>query len=450
MTDSPVIDAARAAREAFARAMAAAGPFERAPALALAVSGGADSLALALLADEWARARDGTVIALTVDHRLRPESAAEAAAVGRLLAARGIAHRMLVWQGAKPASAIQATARAARYRLLEDWCRAAGVLHLLLGHQREDQAETFLLRLARGSGPDGLSAMAPVSESAAVRRLRPLLEVGRATLETFLRGEGIAWIDDPTNRDPAFARVRMRQALPALAVAGADAESLAAAAARFGTARAALEEATAALLARALALDPRGFAMLDRPLVAAAPAEIAVRALARVVATIGGKEALPRRDAVARLHAGLIAGSGANSGATLGGCHVSARAGRVLVCRELRGVAETALVPGDRILWDGRFAVEAAAADLPDGLRIAPLGAAGWAEVVAAARARAADPAPVPARATLPALFDRFGLLAAPPLGYRRDGPQGPEIARISFRPRHSLSGAGFFVAQVV
>ncbi|HZD25370.1 MAG TPA: tRNA lysidine(34) synthetase TilS, partial [Alphaproteobacteria bacterium] len=144
----------------FAALMAPFAPFEATPALAVAVSGGADSLALALLADGWARRRGGVATALTVDHGLRPEAAAEARRVGRWLAARGIPHRILRWRGDKPATAVQAKARAARYALLADWCRRHGVLHLLTAHHRGDQAETVLMRLAHGSGVDGLAGMA--------------------------------------------------------------------------------------------------------------------------------------------------------------------------------------------------------------------------------------------------------------------------------------------------
>ena len=162
--------------------MAPLGPFEPAPRVAVAVSGGSDSLALCLLADRWTRARGGTVFGLTVDHRLRLASGAEAAQVRRWLAARAISHRTLRWTGTRPVSRIQEAARAARLALLVGWCRRAHVLHLLLGHQREDQAETVLQRLVRGSGIDGLAAMAPVrlaieSDGGGVRMLRPLLPV---------------------------------------------------------------------------------------------------------------------------------------------------------------------------------------------------------------------------------------------------------------------------------
>ena len=155
--------------------MAALGPFEARPDLAVAVSGGADSLALCLFADRWVRARGGRLVALTVDHGLRPGSRQECATLARWLGGRGIEHDILTWKGAKPAAGIQAAAREARYSLLHEACRERGILHLLLAHHAADQAETVLLRAGAGSGFDGLAAMPAVSGLEAPRRLRPLL-----------------------------------------------------------------------------------------------------------------------------------------------------------------------------------------------------------------------------------------------------------------------------------
>jgi tRNA(Ile)-lysidine synthase len=171
-------------------ALARIGGFEPSPFIAVAVSGGPDSLALTILADRWARRHGGCAWALTVDHRLRPESAAEARQLGTWLAARGIPHAILAWQDAKPFSGVQEAARAARYRLLGEWCVARGCLHLLTAHHREDQAETYLIRRRAGSGPDGLAAMAAVRELPGLRLVRPLLGVARARLAVLLDNEG--------------------------------------------------------------------------------------------------------------------------------------------------------------------------------------------------------------------------------------------------------------------
>ena len=167
-----------------------------------------------------ARSRGGRIIALTVDHRLRPEAAAEAAQVAAWLGARGIAHRTLVRRGRRRA----ATSRLRRATRAIDCSRnfapAPGVLHLLTAHHREDQGETLLLRLARGSGLDGFAAIAAVSERAACRVLRPLLGVARARLAATLAAMGQPWIEDPSNLDPAYARVRLRRAAAVLAARG--------------------------------------------------------------------------------------------------------------------------------------------------------------------------------------------------------------------------------------
>jgi len=171
----------------FTTLMAALGPFERNARVAVALSGGPDSMALCVLADAWARRRGGRVVALTVDHGLRSDSATEAAVVGGWMGTLGIAHQVLAWEGTKPRSGVQAKARAARYELLTGWCRRAGILHLVLAHEMEDQAETILMRLTRGSGRHGLAGMSAVSETSGVRILRPLLGVGRERLTATLR-----------------------------------------------------------------------------------------------------------------------------------------------------------------------------------------------------------------------------------------------------------------------
>jgi len=161
----------------FARLMAALGPYEERPRIAVACSGGPDSLALALLVHDWAEGCGGAATALIVDHGMRTASAAEAAQAARLLSIRDVASRILRRRGGRPARGVQVVARTARFALLTRWCAENDHLHLALAHHREDQAETVLLRLARGSGVDGLAAMAAIAETPSVRLLRPLLNI---------------------------------------------------------------------------------------------------------------------------------------------------------------------------------------------------------------------------------------------------------------------------------
>lgn len=306
---------------AFAAALAGFGPFEAAPQLAVAVSGGADSLALVLLADAWARARGGSVTALTVDHRLRPDSAAEAAQVGRQMRDFGIAHHILCWSDDKPPGGLQARARDARYRLLEDWCAGQGVLHLLTGHTADDQAETLLLRLRRGSTLHGLAGMTALAERPWGRLLRPLLACRHADLCDALRRAGLGWSEDPSNRDPRFARSRLRAEI----AAGQGGPALARLARRLGRLRRADDDILTRLLARHVLL--RGGRARVAGGLAQFPAPVAAALLARVCHAVGGAAHAPTGAALDRALGHLAAGRAT----TLGGCHLLPNATGLLV-----------------------------------------------------------------------------------------------------------------------
>ncbi len=427
----------------FAARLEALGPFERQPRLAVAVSGGADSMTLALLSDAWARRRGGAITALTVDHRLRPESESEARQVGAWLASRGIAQEILVWDGPRASGDIQAAARAARYRLLEAWCVEHGVLHLLTAHHREDRAETFWMRLARGSGLDGLAGIPALSERAHCRVLRPLLDLPPERLRARLRAEGQVWIEDPSNRNADFARVRMREARALLAGEGLSAERVQETLRNLGRARQAIEAATADLLARAVSVDPAGFAWLDAAALRRAEAELGLRALAAVLATIGAAEYPPRLERLERLYDVLV-NRGLEEGRTLGGCQLVATGAHVLVCRELAEVQGFVdVLPGRTLVWDRRFRVTAPVS-CPTGVTVGSLGRERQALSPEASRRLRDLPGPV--RSSLPALRDSRGLAEVPALGWGR-GP-GPSLglAQITFRPSRGLSPVGFTV----
>ena len=214
-----------------------------APAIILAVSGGPDSIALMWLAARWRRAlvRGPRLIAVTVDHGLRAEAAAEARDVKRLARTLDLPHRSMRWTGAKPKSGVPAAARAARYRLLAKAARDHGATHIFTAHTRDDQAETLLMRLLRGSGVAGLAAMAPVTEREGLLLARPFLNVSKSQLIATLRKAKVAFADDPTNRDVKFTRPRIRAVMPVLAAEGGDARNLARLASRLARANAAIE-----------------------------------------------------------------------------------------------------------------------------------------------------------------------------------------------------------------
>jgi len=431
-------------RDEFENLMRPCGPFEPAPHMAVAVSGGSDSLALTLLAADWARAQGGSVTALTIDHGLRAGSGAEACRVAAWLKGRGVDHRVLRWTGPKPATGIQAAARCARYGLLSNWCRRHGILHLLLGHQREDQAETFMLRQARGSGPDGLACMATISETPWLRHVRPCLGVPRARLRAVLELRGQEWIDDPSNRNLEFARVQARTAL----AGGSGADHLSATAREYGRARVVADGETARLLARAVSIYPAGYCRVAIELLASAPEDVGLQALARIVTCIGGQEYGPRLERLDRLYGALR--DGMPKTRTLSGCVIARRRNAIVVARETGAVSpDLSLTSDGETIWDRRYRIHIprnAAGDRR--MTIGGLGRDGWAGLTAI-RAKARKTAIPPlARPSLPVLRDENGLLAVPHLNYWRDNAAAEltNSLNLTFFPRNQLSLATFSV----
>lgn len=313
--------------------MAPLGPFGPHPAIAAGVSGGPHSLALALLAQRWATARGGSLLALVADHGLRPESGAEARGVAAMLEGQGIAARILPLR-LPPGPRLQERAREARIAALLEACRAQGRPWLLLGHHRGDQAETLLFRALRSSGEAGLAGIAPVRAAGPALLLRPLLPIPPARLEAVCAAAGLAPVRDPSNRDPRFARIRLRSALAA-APPAAEAV-LAEAAAAFARRRARGDAAIAARLARAAEFLPEGAVRLDPT--ALGRDGVAAAILARLVRLLGGARHAPPAQAVRAL---LARGQG-----TLGRCWLRPAAGGTWLLRPEPGaLVRKAAVP---------------------------------------------------------------------------------------------------------
>lgn len=420
--------------------MARAGAWEQRPHLALGVSGGPDSMALAVLARDWAAANGGRVSALHVDHGLRAGSAAEAEKVGGWLSAHDVPCTLLHWSGTKPAANLMAAARDARYALLADWCHRQGVLHLLVAHHRDDQAETLVQRLARGSGLDGLTGMAPVATMPFGRLLRPLLEAEKRDLHAFLEQRGIASLSDPSNRDLSRQRARARRFIEGLSRDVEPGEPLVRrlsdSAAHLSRAQAAIEAMIGDLAARAVGVDRFGRFRLSLGSLAEAPDEVRLRLLGRLVAAAGGAQHMPRFDRLNRLNDWI----GSRGTMTLGGSRIGSDGHSATIFRESRRLPESApMAESAGTRWDGRFIVDLvpAAGARARGLFIAPLGAEGWRQI----RERGPAPAGAPAaavRATQPALWRRDRLIGAPTLGWWRDGTP---LASATFAPARPLSG---------
>ena len=327
--------------------------------IGVAVSGGGDSLALLHLA-----LRAGFAVeAVTVDHRLRAESADEAASVAADCVALGVRHEVRVWAHGELRGNLMATARVARMGLIADWARARGIGVVALGHTRDDQAETVLMGLGRAGGLAGLSGMRAAWEDGAVRFFRPLLAAGRQELRGWLRDRGIAWIDDPTNDDERFTRTRARRALAALAPLGITAERLAEVAGHLAEAQAALAAQVSGVAGR-LVREEAGALWFDAGLWAE-PAEVRRQLVRAAMVWLAGPSGVPRAADLSRLMAAMAAGRDA----TLSGC----RFRRGWLMREPRAVGGPV---ANGALWDRRWRVTGAVAEVralgAEGLRDCP------------------------------------------------------------------------------
>lgn len=329
----------------FSHGLGQLGPFGAAPHIAVALSGGADSMALTLLAQRWCAAQGGTLTALTVDHGLRTESAAEALQVAQWMGAHGIPHRILTPPHAAVSNNSSEAARIRRYDALAAWCRDHGVLHCLLAHHRDDQAETIALATARGDTADGPAGMSALKQHGGVRFLRPVLQLPKSALVAWLRAEQQQWVEDPTNRDPRFARARLRTA--PLAPPTADAAQ----------ARMAREAALAEAAMRCVTLHPAGYAWLAQEAWSNLAPILRTQLLADLLTCIGGNAHRPRRHETERLDQALRTHPAPRH--TLHRCLITAQEKYWLIAREPARVEGPVQLSGHgTMLWDGRFRLQ--------------------------------------------------------------------------------------------
>ena len=420
----------------FRRLAAAAGLSpDRCSSLAVAVSGGADSMALAHLVAAWAGPRRGAVTALTVDHGLRRESAAEARTVAAWARGIGLRHETLAWRHGGVTRRVQATARAARYRLMGAWCRRAGVTELLLAHHLDDQAETFLMRLAAGSGVRGLGCMRVRTATEAVELVRPLLGVPKSRLHATLALRGGACVEDPSNRDLRYTRTRLRNLLRHPASRLPAPARLARAAGSFRRLDALAERATAAHLRDSVLVSPLGFMAVGLAAFAALPDLLALRWVAAAVQAVAGRSYPPRTRSLRRILDRIRGGALGRS--TLGGAILTLDDGRLIVMREPRAVSGPVRLRFPTSVWDNRFRI---ATDVPgDDLTVGALGPHDLRSL----------PGPLPGPgacrahlATLPAFRDLDGLAAVPHLDWWRD-PRLRNRMQAVFAPRSGLPAGG-------
>ena len=374
--------------------------------LGLCVSGGSDSTALAVLLSE---SRPGRFVILTVDHGLREGSAHEVALVRALGDRLGVCVEAMAVDG-RPSGSIQAWARERRLELFADAGRRLGLAAIVTGHTLEDQAETLLLRLARGSGLKGLAAMRPVSRHGDLTILRPLLGVSREALREALRQREQAWVEDPSNADLRFDRVAMRRLMPQLSAVGITAERLAQTATHLGRASDAIQEATERLLSTTRE-DRAGALILPRAPWREAAREVRLRALAAAVQRVGAPERPARFEAILNAERALLH----DTHTTLQRVVVAPHPLGLVMWREARNIMPLSLAPGESGVFDGRYHVDLSRS--APSVTIAP---------VAGARLAALEDVWRPAVATAPGVYVQGLLVAVPTLGLRlRKFPRG-------------------------
>ncbi len=389
--------------------------------VAVAVSGGPDSMALAVLVAAWAKSHNIRVTALTVDHRLRPEAAAEAQSVAQWLAPRGIAHQTLMWDGGEAVRHLtrsaQEAARDGRYALLTEWCRINAASHLVLAHHADDQIETFFIRLSRGSGVQGLGGMDARTTYRGITLLRPLLDVRKTELIATCRAHDQAWVEDPSNTSSKYARGRFRQARAMLEAEGLTPDRLLVTIKHLQRARDVINQAVEMLAENACTWSAYGAATLSAQKLFAAPDEISLRVLSDVLRAAGGQVYGPRFERLERLHTNLKAGD--RPAATLHGCSIARAGDAISVMREVAAIREDrALTPGALFVWDGRFEFSVGA--VPAGLRLRPYQTSDKAFWSEHGESRALDGIPAALRRTLPVVVDEKGPVAFPHLNLWR------------------------------
>jgi tRNA(Ile)-lysidine synthase len=387
--------------EEFATAMSRFGVFASGTQLALAVSGGPDSMALALCMKEWTSSRGITLKAYIVDHALRSESAAEAKTTYDRLKKIDIAADILRWEHKPVLSRLHASARQARYQLMIEACRRDSISALFLAHQKEDQAETILMRLAKGSGIDGLAGIEAESHSGGIRLLRPLLGFSKQQLIATCNAANFDYITDPSNQSDKFARGRLRRVMPLLAEEGLTLDRLIDLGARASDASEALDYATRALLRVATSRDLSGAIRFDLEHLRSAPSAIADRAIAACLQNIHAEDYAPEHVALQRLRENLCAEADMPP-RTLHGCLISRTPTQIIIMREVSAIHDAPIIqPGETVAWDGRWSVTLNGTD--GAYTIRPLGnppyelldklAPGLRQLVPQGRARASLPA---------------------------------------------------------
>jgi len=388
--------------------------------IAIGVSGGSDSLALVLLANSWAKM---PIVAITVDHKLRKESEYEAQQVSRWLEKYNIQHHILNWEGDKPDSNIQSNARDARYKLMTEFCKANKIKNLLIAHNKEDQAETLLIRLMRGSGLEGLCGMSDEVIINQTRTLRPLLDTKKEDLRSYLRSLRQGWVEDPSNENDKFTRVQVRNFIKSSPEPDLLVSRLVNTCSNLQKSNNYISEKISQEMAKIVDIKPEGYCILDIKEFKSLHEESAVKILSKLIKYTGGDYYKPRYEKICNLYEKITSGE---YNATLGGCEIfqskkQSEENKLLIVKELSATASPINIFSESsIVWDGRF--DCSLKRVEENIySVCAIGENGLSTITKDSKELKKLKVPKKVIFTLPALKTLENIVAAPHIGYYAD-----------------------------
>ena len=367
----------------------------RPSSVAVAVSGGADSLALTYITAAWAKQHHIPFKAVTVDHGLRSESKKEAQTVHEWLSQNGIEHCILTWIGKKPKTRIEEKAREARYALLTDWCHQEHIPVLLLAHHADDQMETFFLRLARQSGLDGLCAMPTVLYRQGIAFVRPMLSIHHRDCIHYLKEKKLSWVEDPMNESSLYERVRLRMIEPILEKEGLTAEAVCGSIQRLQRVRVCLETLTSDFINNHVTKSEAGYVFVPLDFFNSLPDELKIRVLSSLMNWVKGHS--PKLQQLEKILPSFPVKM------TLGGCQIVPVKKGFYISKEVSKMEVVTVEANRPMNWEGYEVL------VSQRVQLGPLKSVLKVEGIPAA-----------VRASFPAFFDEKGLLWVPHLDYKR------------------------------
>ena len=388
--------------------------------IALAVSGGPDSTAMMQIAAFSKKINNSNITVIVVDHGLRKESKNEAKIVSQNAKLLGFKFKILKWDGVKPKTRIQEIARKKRYKLITSWCKKKGIEKLFLAHHLDDQVETFIMRLGKGSGVDGLAVMNFVTETYSLKLVRPFLEITKNRLIKILDISNLKWISDPTNFNTNYKRSRIRKILPILSEEGINSKQIGLVIKRMRAAKDALNNQTGILLEKYLSNVDNVAYFLDKNLLEeATEKEILLRILEKIFMNISGSIYPPRRNKLENILSWIIDDNNVTA-KTLAGVVVRKRKSEFIFYREPEDCYKSVNIrplTSRYSCWDDRFFLKA---NKSNNLQVKALGDIGI-KILKEERVlkrQGLQNVPLSAWKTVPAVWSKKRLISVPTLGY--------------------------------